>query len=162
MSSSDHDSNSCLGLVNLSTSSWLISVLQLTYNIFSLMADLDSLHSNLNFVLYLSLSLSDIFGIIAAFTLSVGNIILGRQFPEYLLVWLSLTSLHPILTLVQIIQQAFRLQPRLVAEVMTSEGVQFILTIYCMYLMLAYYQEIRQRNNQDLAIKAKLRGYNTI
>ena len=162
MSNSDLDSNSCLGLVNLSTSSWLVSLLQLTYNIFSLIADLDSLHANLNFVLYLSLSLTDIFGIIASFTLSVGNIILGRQFPEYLLVWLSLTSLHPLLTLAQIIQQAVSLQPRLVAEVMASEGIQLILTIYCMYLMLAHYREIRQRKNQDLEIKAKLRGYNTI
>ena len=148
MSNSKNDSNSCLGLVNLSTSSWLIALLQLTYNIFSLMTDPDSLHSNLDFLLYLSLALSDILGIVAAFSLVLGKITLGRQWPEYLLAWLALTSLHPLLTLVQIILQAVHLQPSLVAEVMTRDGVQFILTIYCMYLMLAHYREIKLRNSQ--------------
>ena len=161
MSNSD-DSNSCLGLVNLSIASWLIALLQLSYNVFSLMADLDSLHSNLGDVLYLCLVLADILGIVAAFTLSVGKITFGRQFPQYLLVWLGLTSLQPLLTLAQIILQAVNLQPSLVAEVMARDGVQFILTIYFMYLMLAHFREIKQRNTQDSEIKAKLRSYDTI
>ena len=161
MANSD-DSNSCLGLVNLSISSWLIALLQLSYNVFSLMTDLDSLHSNLDVFLHLSLALADILGLVAAFILCVGNLILGRKLPEYLLVWLGLTSLQPLLTLAQILQQAANLEPRLVAEVMTRDGVQVILTIYCMYLMLTHYREIKQRNSQDLVIKAKLRSYNTI
>ena len=156
------DSNSCLGLVSLSTSSWLIALLQLTYNSFSLVTDLDLLHSNLDFLLHLSLTLSDILGIVAAFSLAVGNITLGRKTPEYLLAWLGLTSLHPLLTLGQVSLQVLNLQPSLVAEVMARDGVQFILTIYCMYLMLAHYREIKLRNSQDLTIKAKLRNYNTV
>ena len=160
--SNSEDSNSCLGLVNLSTASWLISLLQLGYSIVSLMSDLDSLHSNLGDVLCLCLALADSLGIVAAFTLSVGNITLGGQFPQYLLVWLALTSLKPLLTLAQIILQAVNLQPWLVAEVMARDGVQFILTLYCMYLMLAHYWQIKGRNTQDFEIKARLRSYNTI
>ena len=36
MTNSDPDSNSCLGLVSLATASWLIALLQLSYNLTSL------------------------------------------------------------------------------------------------------------------------------
>ena len=162
MSNSDPDSNSCLGLVSPATASWLIALLQLSYNLASLPAILDSLHSSPGSLLYLGLALTDILGVLAAFTLAVGNTILSRQWAGYLLVWLGLTSLQPLLALAQVLQQALNLQPRLVAELMTRDGVQVIITFYCMFLMLAHYREIKHKNTQDLMIKNKLRNYNTI
>ena len=162
MSNSDSDSLSCLGLLSLATASWLIALVQLSYNAVSLITDLDCLHSSPASLLCLSLALSDLLGILAAFTLAVGNTILSRQWAGYLLVWLGLTSLHPLLTLTQVLQQALNLQPRLVAEVMTRDGVQFVLTIYCMFLMGAHYREITHKNSQESVIKNKLKNYNTI
>ena len=162
MTNSDPDSNSCLGLVSLAAASWLIALLQLSYNLASLPAHLDSLHSSPGSLLYLGLALTDILGLLAAFTLAVGNTILGREWPGYLLVWLGLTSLQPLLSLAQVLQQALNLQPRLVAEVMTRDGVQFVLTIYCMFLMGAHYREITHKNSQESVIKNKLKNYNTI
>ena len=67
--------DSCLGVVELSTSSWMIALVQIVFNIVYLMKETDLLHSELGSVSFLqvSLLLSDILGIVAAFTLSIGN-----------------------------------------------------------------------------------------
>ena len=68
-------SSSCLGLLDLSTSSRLIGVAQVIYGTVSLVTESDSPSSHLS----LCIIMSDILGITAALLIFIGNILLVRE-----------------------------------------------------------------------------------
>merc|ERR1711862_1066100 len=74
-------------------------------------------------------------GFIAACILGVGSLIQPRK-PSYLIVWVLLTSLQPLLFLTRLVCEAIRMDLSALAFTMTSHGLQFILGLYFIHLML--------------------------
>ena len=88
----------------------------------------------------------------------------GGKCPEYLLVWEALTSLRPLLFLAQLLNEAVHARPSLAAELMAREGLPFIITIYCMHLMLDYYRQLGHGKTKSPALltSIKVKSYSTV
>ena len=62
--------------------------------------------------------------------------------PDYLMVWMLLTSLQPLLFLTRLVCEAIRMELSALALTMTSNGLQFILCLYFIHLMLALHRQL--------------------
>ena len=65
--------------------------------------------------------------------------------PSYLIVWVLLTSLQPLLFLTRLVCEAIRMDLTALAFTMTSHGLQFILCLYFIHLMLALHRQLTQK-----------------
>ena len=65
--------------------------------------------------------------------------------PDYLIVWVMLTSLQPLLFLTRLVCEAIRMDLTALAFTMTSHGLQFILGLYFIHLMLALHRQLSHK-----------------
>ena len=65
--------------------------------------------------------------------------------PSYLIVWVLLTSLQPLLFLTRLVCEAIRMDLSALAFTMTSHGLQFILCLYFIHLMLALHRQLTRK-----------------
>ena len=65
--------------------------------------------------------------------------------PSYLIVWVLLTSLQPLLFLTRLVCEAIRMDLTALAFTMTSHGLQFILCLYFIHLMLALHRQLTHK-----------------
>ena len=164
--------DSCLGVISLRVSARLIAIIQLSYSLVSLImifttTDLSPLTdiNSLNTVDALKYSFIQIFiyvtGFVAACLLGIRSlmsvefwriaiILLDNTLhnfrqprkPDYLLVWLLLTSLQPLLLLTVLVCEAMMLDITALVFTMASHGLQFILSLYFIHLMLALHRQL--------------------
>ena len=69
--------------------------------------------------------------------------------PDYLLVWLLLTSLQPLLLLTVLVCEAMMLDITALVFTMASHGLQFILSLYFIHLMIALHRQLSRRLAYD-------------
>merc|ERR1712130_436214 len=115
----------CLGVLSLETASWIIASVQLLYNFFYIIGDIvrfqtsiaqeDKTTTLLTSIILVWTVVADCTAIYGAIVLGVGNTLSDGD-PTYLLHWLVLSSLRPLL---------------------------FLISIFCMHLIYALYRQIK-------------------
>ena len=143
-----HEQDSCLGVIRLSVSARLIAIIQLSYTLVCLILILTT-NDDLYPMTYLnSLNEIEIFtyasGLIAACILGIGSLIEPRN-PDYLLVWILLTSIQLMPFVARLVCFSLRMDLISLAFTMTSHGLQFILGLYFIHLMFALHRQLTHK-----------------
>ena len=186
-----NEPDSCLGVISLPVSARLIAIIQLSYSLVSLimifttnelspLTDINSL-TTLEALKYSQQIFIYATGFVAACLLGIGslmsveflkNAIKSKNItyyfrnprrPDYLIVWLLLTSLQPLLFLTVLVCEAMRLDITALAFTMASHGLQFILGLYFIHLMLALHRQLSCRLAYErLDTGASVKSYSAI
>ena len=160
--------DSCLGVISLAMSAKIVAILQLCYSLLTLVmittSDLSPLNNisslpTLEVLKYSQQIFLHFTGITAAGVLGIGILIQPRR-PDYLIVWLLLTSLQPLLFLIDLVSEAIRMDLTALALTMTSHGLQFILCLYMMHLMLSLHRQLSRQLEYNRLITASIKSYN--
>eukprot|EP00092_Neocalanus_flemingeri_P011670 GFUD01012575.1.p1 GENE.GFUD01012575.1~~GFUD01012575.1.p1 ORF type:complete len:203 (-),score=51.29 GFUD01012575.1:88-651(-) len=157
----DQKKETCLGVFSLLNASWIIAIIQLFYNVFIMPSAVTSIYSvvqsinitatsdHTNTVLVLSCSyytwsaVCHILGMCAAILLILSHVG-SPPAPSHLLTWLLLTSFHPLLYLLAVLDSLLRGNITVVAGKMIHSGLPFLLTMYSMHLMYSLYRQMVQ------------------
>ena len=140
-----HEQDSCLGVIRLSVSARLIAIIQLSYTLVCLILILttNDFMTDIH-----SLNVIEIFtyasGLIAACILGIGSLIEPRN-PDYLLVWILLTSIQLMPFVARLVCFSLRMDLISLAFTMTSHGLQFILGLYFIHLMFALHRQLTHK-----------------
>jgi len=142
----------CLGVLSLETASWIIASVQLLYNFFYIIGDIvrfqtsiaqeDKTTTLLTSIILVWTVVADCTAIYGAIVLGVGNTLSDGD-PTYLLHWLVLSSLRPLLFLFTIMSDVLRGDIPGVASNMIHSGLTFLISIFCMHLIYALYRQIK-------------------
>ena len=155
-----NEPDSCLGVIRLSVSAKLIAIIQLSYTLVCLILILTT--NDLDPMIPVIEIFTNASGLIAACILGIGNLIEPRN-PDYLLVWILLTSLQLMPFVARLVCFALRMDLIALAFTMTSHGLQFILGLYFLHLMLALHRQLSTKLAYErLDTGAAVKNYSAI
>merc|ERR1712080_383813 len=137
----------------LLSASWIIALAQVIYNGFMMSVDLAAMEeisltgNTTAYTIIITSFLSDVFGIVAAILLMVGNLRMtaGRKGKEgYLHIWSLLTCLHPIMFLFHLSGHILTWDLEGALRTISSLGIPFLISLFCISLVDTLYREKHQ------------------
>merc|ERR1712060_107555 len=154
----------CLGVFSLETASWIIASVQLLLNFFFIIGDIVKFQSSISeddktTSFFTSVTLvwtivADGAAIYAALLLSIGNTLSAGD-SSYLLIWLVLSSLRPLLFIFTIMADIIRGDLPGVTTHMIHSGLIFLISIFCMHLIYSLYRQQMKCKDECQSLDSK-------